>query len=536
MLRLAMLRRVTVAAAAIASLLWSAPAASASQAAKPDPKAPAKPEPKPDPKGAAKPESKPEPKAEDKTPPAPDLLSIAKDVGDSDTASALGWLAFAAAGYKNPADLLGHGPASDAELALGDAVERAVKPLFESLPGKKGKVKLNDAVEGTITKLEDGGLVVNVNKNDTLVTWGEIDPGKVAALLLKNKPTAEPDVAAIATLKLLGGDLGDAKTKATKLTSELGKKLGEISTAWKTVGPEWKAARALDSALRDKDAAKGLEKFKACWADAKASKLGSELAPKLREEFVLRGEKAYAGDVALKLAIHGKATVNPSKASPEAGPGGVGLEVEYEFEKSSEGADFDPDAKNAALLNILRNVEKKDVKPEGFIVSQSRLTPLNACGGPLPLEFAGDMEIEVQGGLSEQIRSEKTGYCGVGFVAPNGKSVLLFGNFTHLESVVDGKPGATSTNPLKDLHPGTAVIATIHVGKTKVTTMRDGKELEPALEVAFSGPMQPFVVMANDCQWFVERMVVRGTATRASLEGLAHKVAAAEAKTLFGGE
>jgi hypothetical protein len=461
------------------------------------------------------------------------VVEIGSDVIERPVESALGWVKFMAAGYRGTADHLGNGGAADAELALGEAIEKSLPAFLQTLPGKKTKVRLNDAVEGTITKVEDGGIVVNVNKADTLVPWGEIDPGKLAAQWIKAKPTAEPEVAALAVMRMLGGDAGDAKAKSGKLTSELGAKLKELLEDWKTVGPELAAARALDAALREKDPAKAVERFRTAWAASKSSKLAAGVAAKAHEQFVLRGEQAFAGDAALKSMVHGKVTTTPARAHPGAGPGGVGMEIEYDFEKDSEGPDFDPAGMNPKLRAILKKFHGTDTAPVPFLVSSSRLAAVDACGGVLPLEFGGDVELDFQGGTNESVTKPELGALSVGFTTPDGSQIVIFTNFSVVE-VVQAPKGESAQKKIEPLRPGLAFGCTLKVAGGKVVAMRDGEALEPPPKIEAKGMWMPFVLGAGGCQWYVERMVIRGTATRASLASLARLMAEREAKALFG--
>ncbi len=464
------------------------------------------------------------------------VVELGADVLEPSVEAALGWMKFIAAGYRGAADHLGNGAAADAELALGDAIEKSLPACLQSLAGKKGKVRLNDAFEGPVSKVEEGGIVVTVNKFDTLVPWAEIDPAKLAVLVAKDKPTAEPALAAVATLRLLGGDAVDAKRQAGKLTGELGKKLQELVEAMKLVGPELAATRALDAILREKDAAKAFERFKAGWGAMKTTRLAGEIAAKAREQFVLRAEHAFGGDAALKSAVHGKVTTIPARAHPAAGPGGVGLEIEFEFEKDSEGPDFDPGQLDKTLLGLLKNVSGSGAAPVPFVVSQSRLVSEQTCGGELPVEFGGDVELEVQGGLLEQLSGNKLGFLGMGFATQDGAQVVLLQNYSAIDVFTDGKRGGPSMEKkLEKLGPGDSFGIVLKLANGKLTFTRNGEQFDPALKLTPSGMLRPFVVAANGCQWYVERVVVRGTATRSSLDGLAHAVAEKEAKALFGG-
>ena len=135
----------------------------------------------------------------DEEPIAP-IASIVELVPDPSVATeaAFGWLRFMAAGYRNSAELLGQGAAADAELAVGEAIEKAVRPLLEAQVGKKGKVKLSDTADGPVTKVDDSGVTITMNKADVLVGWADLDPKQLGLLLSKGKPTADGDVVAAA--------------------------------------------------------------------------------------------------------------------------------------------------------------------------------------------------------------------------------------------------------------------------------------------------------------------------------------------------
>src|SRR5262245_34800346 len=160
---------------------------------------------------AGKPPSKPadakpaEPKPAPEEPrPTVGLAELAKSVADKNAVAALGWLEFMNVGYKGAADHVGQGEAADAELALGGAVEKGVQALLPTLAGKKGKVRLNDAIEAPIVRVADDGLVVTTGKNEEkTVPWREVDPAKLAVLLVRNKPTADEEVATVSMLRLL---------------------------------------------------------------------------------------------------------------------------------------------------------------------------------------------------------------------------------------------------------------------------------------------------------------------------------------------
>jgi hypothetical protein len=463
------------------------------------------------------------------------LVALGKEALDRPIEAALGWMKFMAAGWRDSDEHLGNGESPEAEIILGEAIEAAVKALVESLPGKKGKVRLNDALEGPVAGVVDGGIVLQVNKADTLVPWAEIDPAKLAILLARIKPTAEPDVAALATLRLLGGDPADAKKQSGKLAGDFGAKLKELLEDWKATGPELAAARTLDSILREKDPAKSIERFEAIWASLSGTKTASTFAAALREQFVLRGIDALAGDAALRTAVHGKFTKVPARAHPAAGPGGVGLEIEFEFEKDAEGGDFDPGALNQRLLGVMRSTGGfSRAKPVAFLVDQSRLVAAEPCGGVLPIEFAGDLELEVNGGLSEMARGGNVGFLGAGFTTADGGQVFLMQSFSILEVLGGTKGGPSMEKKIEKLGPGDTFAVTMKLAGGLLTFTRNGEQFDPKLKVTAEAPLRPFVLAGPGCQWFVERLVVRGTATRAGLEALARVMAEKKATALFG--
>src|SRR5262249_55390250 len=132
----------------------------------------------------------------------------------------------------------------------------------------------------------------------------------------------------------------------------------------------------------------------------------------------------------------------PAKASPAAGPGGVGLEIEYEFEKDSEGTDFDVKSVPMFLQATLRGIGHGGGSPEPFKVTQSRLKPTGVNGGVLPIEFAGDLEVESIGGLSEDFAGGKgVGYIAVGATSDDGREQLFLEKQCILETFVGGKAG-----------------------------------------------------------------------------------------------
>jgi len=458
---------------------------------------------------------------------------VGQPSGDS-TAAALGWARFVAAGYKGTADHLGQGSAADAELALGDAMEKSVKTFVDSLAGKKTKLRLNEAVEGTVSKVGDDGLVLVVAKTEQLVPWAEVDPGRLALAMAKGKPTAEPDVATIAVLKLLGGEPGDAKTKATKLTGELGKKLQELLEQWKTAGPAVGAARTLDLILREKDATKAIERFKAGWPAIATTEFGKEVAARAREQFVLRGEEAYAGEVGLKMAIHGKVTINKARAHPAAGPGGVGMEIEFEFEKDAEAADFDPAALPIRVKNVLtRSGGAGDVA--SMHADQSRLIGDKKTGGGIPIAFGGDLEIEFDAGVVETWRGGPVGATLVGFASEEGGDFVVLQDFDTLDITLAGKPGPNDEKKWGDneVQPGYQFQVAFEISGGKAHFARNGDAIQP-LAYTPKSPHRVFVAMSGPPTWFFERFLIRGTATKASLDALALAMAEREAKPLFG--
>jgi hypothetical protein len=476
------------------------------------------------------------PAADDSPKAASTLGDFGKDVTDKTAEAAVDWARFLGGGCKGAADCFGTGDHADAELALGGAIETAVKTALDALGAKKTKVKLNDAVDALVTKVGEDGLTVNLNKVETLVVWADIDPKYLAILIAKGKPTDEPSLAAMATLRLLSGEPGDAKKQSTKLTGELGKKLGDLVDFAKALGPELKAARAFESALREKDPARAIEKIKAAWPDAKATKIGEQLKKRMHEQYVARGEKAYAGQKALDGLIHGKVTVNPAKASPAAGAGGVGLEIEYEFEKDSEGADFDCNSVPRFLQNTLRNISRGSGTPAPFKVTQSRLKPTGVNGGMLPIEFAGDLEIESIGGLSEDYSGQKdAGFFALGATSEEGNDQIFLINQHVLETSAGGKkgPGAEKKFDKKDMHAGMQVDAMVHLAGGKATLSLNGDAAAP-VDFAMTKPLRVFALAAISPDWYVERLVLRGTATGASMAALARILADRQATALMG--
>ncbi len=466
--------------------------------------------------------------------PVSSIVELVPEPSATATEAAFGWLKFMAAGYRNSADLLGQGSAADAELVVGEAIEKAVRPLLDAQVGKKGKVKLNDAADGPITKVDDSGVSVTVNKTETLVAWADLDPKQIGLLLSKGKPTAEADIVAAAALKLLGNDGADAKQRAAKLTGEVGKKLGELLADFKEVGPELKAARALDAALRDGDAGKAVERMKAAWPEAKATKLGEDVKTALREQFVQRGESAFRGPQALSAAIHGKVTTNPSKLHPDAGEGGMGIAIEYDFEKNLEGGDFDPATLPKSALQMVKSSDGRAVSSVNALqVAQSRLLPNDVSGGALPIEFCADVEVELQGGFAETWRGEPVGFYLFGLTTADGSDRIVLNNFCVLESVVGGKNGASSEKKIEKPNPGVQVFTQFSMAGGKMVMKLNG-DPTPQLNFAPSGPLRPFLMAGGPPTWFLERFVIKGTATGASLGMLARLVAAREAKALFG--
>jgi len=463
------------------------------------------------------------------------LVELIKEPDDHDGEAVMGWLKFFAAGYKGGADLVGHGKAADAELAIAEAIEKVVRPALEAQVGKKGKVKLNDAADGPVTKVDDAGVTVTLAKVDTLVTWGDLDPKQLGLLVSKGKPTADGDVAAAAALKLLGGDSGDAKQRSQKITSEIGKKLGELLEDMKEVGPLLKAGRALDGALREADPVKAVERFKAAWPIAKETTLGSGAAKGLREQFVLRCAAANAGKKALAAAFHGKVATDPSKLHPDAGPGGVGLSIEWEFDKDAEGQDFDPALLPKGVLSSIRVRDGSSTTPTPFLVSQSRLQQDGATmgAGALPLEFCSDVEIELQGGLAEALKGTSVGLIACGLTSKDGSDRVVTSNFYVLESMLGGKGAATWEKKHENLFPGSQFATTLKLGGGKMSYARL-PEQSPPLPFATSAPLRPFLVIVGVPSWFVERIVIRGTATGESMNALARVVAEREARALFG--
>ncbi|MBM4014034.1 MAG: hypothetical protein FJ293_03595 [Planctomycetes bacterium] len=454
---------------------------------------------------------------------------------DTSSEAVLGWLKFMAAGYRGAADHLGNGNAADAELALGDVIEKTARAALEAQVGKKGKVKLNDAADGPITKVDDSGVTATIQKTETLVTWGEIDPKQIGLLISKAKPTAENEIVAAAALKLLSGDGVDAKQRAGKLTSELGTKLGELLEDMKTVGPVLKSARALDGALREADPVKAVEKFKAVWPEAKVTGLATDAAKALRAQFVLRATEASGGQKALAAAFHAKVTTNPSKLHPDAGPGGVGLTLEYDFEKDAEGRDFDVALLPKGVLGMAKGGGGATPTPTPPLVSQSRLLQDgdSLAAGALPIEFCADVEIELQGGLAEMIAGSQLGFVLVGLATADGKDRIITQNYAAIDCSIAGGAGPSWEKKIEPLGRGMQWATTLRMANGKLTYARL-PETSPALNFAPSGPMRLFLLLGGPPTWFIERMVVKGTATGESMAKLAGLVAEREAKALFG--
>src|SRR5262245_13165688 len=65
---------------------------------------------------------------------ASSVVEIGGDVIELPVESALGWMKFIAAGYRGTADHLGNGAAADAELALGEALEKSLPAFLQTLP------------------------------------------------------------------------------------------------------------------------------------------------------------------------------------------------------------------------------------------------------------------------------------------------------------------------------------------------------------------------------------------------------------------
>lgn len=476
------------------------------------------------------------PRDEEQIQPIASIASIVELVPEPSVATeaAFGWLRFMAAGYRNSAELLGQGAAADAELAIGEAIEKAVRPLLDAQVGKKGKVKLSDTADGPVTKVDDSGVTITMNKADVLVGWADLDPKQIGLLLSKGKPTADGDVVAAAALKLLSGDAVDAKQRSTKLTSEIGKKLGELLADMKEVGPELKAARALDAALRDPDPKKAVERFKAAWPEAKATKLGEEAKTALSQQFIARGEEAFRGPDSLSAAIHAKVTTNPSKLHPDAGAGGMGLVLEYDFEKDNEGPDFDPTGVPNAVLGMVKTQGGgAPTSANPFKVAQSRLLPDGLSAGALPISFCADVEVELQGGFAETWRGEPVGFYLFGLISADGNDRVLIQNFSVIESTLGGAKGPSAEKKIEKPNPGVQVFTQFQMGNGKMTLLLNGAPTPP-LNYAPSAPLRPFLLAGGPPTWFLERLVIKGTATGASLGKLSRLVAEREAKALFG--
>lgn len=478
--------------------------------------------------------AKPATAADDEPKAAKSLGDLEKVVTDKTAEAAVDWARFLGNGCKGATDCFGEGDHVDAELALGGAIEAAVKTAVDGVAGKKMKVKVNDAVDAPITKVDEVGVTVLLNKAETMVVWADFEPKYLALLITKGKATDEPTLAAVATLKLLSGEPGDAKKQATKLTGDLGKKLGDLVEFQKALAPELKAARAFEAALRDVDPAKALDKMKAAWPEAKATKIGEQLRKSLHEQYVERGGRAYAGQKALDGLIHGKVTVNKAKSSPAAGPGGVGLEIEYEFEKDAEGADFDVKALPNFLLSTLRQISHGG-SPEPFKVTQSRLKPTGTNGGILPIEFAGDLEIESIGGLSEDWSGKPAGFISVGATTEDGHEQIFMDAQSILETFVSGKPGPKAEKKIdvKELHQGVQFDSVLHFSGGKATIARNGDASAP-IDFPCTKPMRVFVLAAPSPDWYIERLVIRGTATGACMSALGRVLAGKQATALFG--
>jgi len=465
--------------------------------------------------------------------PANTLADVAQDVSDKTAQEAVAWAHFLGNGCKGAADCFGTTEHGEAGLLLGGAIEAAVKTAVDGLAGKKGKIKLNDAAEGPVVKVGEAGVTLTVNKAETLVTWADVDPKALAILVSRAKSTADNDVAAVAMLRLLAGEIGDAKKQSTKLTSDAGKKLGEMVEASKALLPELKSARALESALRDPDAARALDKLKAAWNDAKGTKLGEGAKKALHAQFVLRGEKAYAGEKALNGLVHGVVKVNPTKASPAANTGGVGLEIEYEFEKDSEGADFDASTLPNFLVSYAKRLGRGAVTFAPFTVKSSRLKPGGVSAGMLPIDFAGDFQVELFAGLKEDLQSGNIGLLQAGFASTDGDVLAAIDQMCQLETTVGGKAGPSAKKDLGKIGAGSQFTSTLDLKGDKLSMSLNGDATAP---VSFSTkkPMRFFLLFAITPDWYIERLIIRGTATGESMSAMAHVLAEKQATALFG--
>jgi hypothetical protein len=457
------------------------------------------------------------------------LSTFLADVENPAAKFAVGWAHFQGEGFRHADDCFGDGAAP--QRARAEAIEPAVKKVLEEIAGKKTRFKLNDAVDLPIASIGETGITVRDKKTETLVPWADIDGRFFAILIARAKPTDEPTLAAVAMLRFLDGELGEIRRQAKQQTGEIGKALTAVLDDAKTLEPEVKAARALESALRAPDAGEGLQKLAAAWPEAKASKVGEALKKHLRAQYVRRGERAFAGKAALEGLIHGKVTVNPAKAAPAAGPGGVGMEIEYEFEKDAEGADFDPGDLPIHLQNLLRR-QGGSMTAEPLKVTQSRLMGGGNSAGILPLEFAGDLEIESVGGLSPDFQGGKPAILEVGCSTDDGRDLAVMTNQSSVDVVTGGRPGGSQTKNITG-GPGSQWDSVMKVGAGAVTLTVDGEALKP-VAAALKPGLRVWVVAAPRADWYIERLVIRGTATGASMTNLAHVLAEKRARELFG--
>ena len=104
--------------------------------------------------------AKPATAADDEPKAAKSLGDLEKVVTDKTAEAAVDWARFLGNGCKGATDCFGEGDHVDAELALGGAIEAAVKTAVDGVAGKKMKVKVNDAVDAIAAATRAGTAFV----------------------------------------------------------------------------------------------------------------------------------------------------------------------------------------------------------------------------------------------------------------------------------------------------------------------------------------------------------------------------------------
>jgi len=167
-----------------------------------------------------------------------------------------------------------------------------------------------------------------------------------------------------------------------------------------------------------------------------------------------------------------------------------------------------------------------------FTVKSSRLKPGGAGGGMLPIDFAGDFQVELFAGLKEDLQGGAIGLMQAGFASTDGDVVAAIDQMCQLETTVGGKAGPGAKKDLGKIGPGSQFTSTLDLKGDKLSVSLNGDATAP---VAFSTkkPMRFFLLFAITPDWYIERLIIRGTATGESMSAMAHVLAEKQAAALF---